>query len=341
MNSWVYLFSKFTTEMLLLEAILILALVAGYAGFYTLRKRKLGAIDQTVPSGVVKGYLNDLIVDAQRIQAQLFGLLGPQAGGALAPSPTAGIHTASLMATAGEGGKSPDPALLEQLRTFETKMNEQGKSLQQLLAEKQKLEAELKALREAPAPAAGKSGEPASAAPAGDVSDLQDKIQSLESRLAEYSIIEDDLANLKRLQQENAQLRAALEGKGGIAAIAPAIAAGAVAAASPTPAPAEAAAVETGLETLSAADDSAQPEAATSANAEFEGLVDQVEKSIEAGASEASEPAPVVAEVPVAAEEPAQAAPEQAASTAAPAAASLDNKTDADLVEEFEKMLNA
>ena len=37
----------------------------------------------------------------------------------------------------------------------------------------------------------------------------------LKDKLQEYSIIEDDLANLKRLQQENEQLKKSLEASGG------------------------------------------------------------------------------------------------------------------------------
>jgi uncharacterized coiled-coil protein SlyX len=113
-----------------------------------------------------------------------------------------------------------DPALLGRLAELETKIADQSKTMDAVLAEKMRIEAEL-----AKAKLGGGGG--------GGDSELKARLQELEARLAEYSVIEDDLANLKRLQQENAQLKAMLAGAGGAAA---------VAAAAPAPAPAPSAA---------------------------------------------------------------------------------------------------
>ena len=325
MSTWVYFFSKFTPEMLLLEAFCILLLIAGYAGFYTLRKRKHGAVDDTVPSGVVKGYLNDLIQDAHRIRAQLFGLLGDAGMAALdGVQPASG--QAIVVRTVQVDGAT-DAATLAKLQALESKMGEQITAYQQVFSEKVKLEEELKRLREAagsaPAPAAGASG--------GGDSDMAEKLAGLEARLAEYSIIEDDLANLKRLQQENNQLRAALEGKGGAPSGASVAPPAPVAAPAPTPvaaapaAPSPLAAADKIAEKI--ADQAAAP-AGAQAKDPFEGIVDEVEKTLE-NAAQAVSAAPaeeIVAE----------------AATPPPAeAADSKEKSDADLVEEFEKMLNA
>src|SRR5580700_9305858 len=88
MASWIYVFSKFTPEALLFEALAICLLIAGYAAFWVLRKRKLGAAANLVPASVVKLYLNELIGDANDMRTQLFGLLN---GGTL-PPPPAGAH---------------------------------------------------------------------------------------------------------------------------------------------------------------------------------------------------------------------------------------------------------
>src|SRR5258708_38333401 len=75
MTSWVYLFSKFTPEALLFEALFICLLFASYTGFWILRKRRLGSSDTLVPASVVRVYLNEMIGDAESLRAQLFGLL--------------------------------------------------------------------------------------------------------------------------------------------------------------------------------------------------------------------------------------------------------------------------
>lgn len=70
----------------------------------------------------------------------------------------------------------------------------------------------------------------AAAGSGGDTSELESRLEALSKerddmreRLAEYEIIEEDLANLKRLQQENEQLKKELESlRGGKAAPAPA-----------------------------------------------------------------------------------------------------------------------
>ena len=54
MTSWVYVFSRFTPEALLFEILLISILIAGYAGFWILHKRKYGAASA---DGVVKSYM--------------------------------------------------------------------------------------------------------------------------------------------------------------------------------------------------------------------------------------------------------------------------------------------
>jgi len=315
MNSWVYLFSRFTPELLLFEALMICVLIAGYAAFYILRRRRLGHVNQTVPSGLVKVYLNDLIQDAERMRAQLFGLLQNSNDPALQQF-AAGANSAALMAHLAGAGGVGDPALLAQLQALQARMGEQNLSLTQLTTEKERLEAELAKLRTSGAPAGEAGG-----AIGAEVNDLKSKIDTLEGRLAEYSIIEDDLANLKRLQQENAQLRAALE-KGGAA---PAVAAAPAAEVAP-PAPA-AVAVAT-----PATPDALQPD--------FEALVDQVEASIKQAAPAVEAVATPIEIPPVVETAP---APNVAVAAAAPppAASQPMEKSDADLVAEFEKMLNS
>jgi chaperonin cofactor prefoldin len=349
-SPWVSIFSRFTSEALLFEALAIFTLSAVYTAFWLLRKRKYGVAHQEVPAGVVKYYLNELIVDAEQIRAQLFGLL---AGQGIAPTPLAGVTlgTSTQPGIAAQPSVQGNPAATQSLGILESKIAEQAKQIEMFIAEKAKVEKELTEV---------KAAQTAGAASGGDavvLTKLQEKIGQLEGKLGEYSVIEDDLANLKRLQQENAALKAQLAGK----AASPTPAATTTA---PTPAPTPAAAtvtdlaseaaaveaetaaslaaMEAALETSTPAEGAVTtpaletpapppaqavkttpPETATTgaASADFEGLVDQVEASLAQ---------PAEASIPTTASAP---------STTATAPATIE-KTDADLVAEFEKMLN-
>lgn len=329
MESLIYFFSKFTSEFLLFEAFFIFLAIAVYSAFWFLRKRKFGSLDQAVPSSLVKQYLTGLIEEAHLIRTQLFGLLNQSQGGAALESnvqqmltqfqaKAEGAHAAisSGAAAPAPGASSSDPEIAAKLAALEAKLAEQTTAMNSVVTEKERIAQELAALKL-------KGTSPGDAGAGVDVSGLKSQIKSLEERLAEYSVIEDDLANLKRLQQENAQLKAALGG-----------------ATATTPAPgATAAQALTG---------------AIAAAPSFEGLVDQVEQSLqqaapaqtaaEALAAEAA-PAPVAAEpapeaAPVATT-PAPAAPVAGAADSTNAApADTLTKNDEDLLSEFEKMLN-
>lgn len=328
MSSWVYLFSKFTPEALLFEALIISLLIAGYSAYWVLHKRRMGALHNSpeIPSPLIKNYLNELIIEAEQMRAQLFGLL---AG-------TGGFDPSMLKSM----GASPEVG--KKMFELEAKMSEQSAAMQAAILEKTRLEKELETLKATGAEAASS----APAAPVNNtlIAELESKIKNLEGKLAEYSVIEDDLANLKRLQQENAQLRASLAGKGSATAAAtpePAVATppapAPTVASSPTQAPTPATPKpEPTREPMASPLDAATaslPESGrtdqASIDALFSGLDSSVSKSL------APEPIP----------EPAAAAPTPAPKpttpepAAKPATAAAD-KTDADLVAEFEKMLN-
>ena len=202
-HSWIFIFSKFTSEALLFESLLIFVLLAGYTSFYVMKKRRFGVIQNEVPAGVVKSYLNELMLDAEQMRAQLFGLLS--ANTPVNATGTAVFQMPIGQASASAGVFAAAPAdFMQKLAALEAKMTEQAKALEALIAEKKKLEVDLAAAKAGIKPGTGDSGE---------VGKLQSQMKVLETKLAEYSVIEDDLANLKRLQQENSQLKAALGGK--------------------------------------------------------------------------------------------------------------------------------
>jgi hypothetical protein len=298
----VFIFSKFTSEALLFEALAIFSLLAVYCAFFILRKRKFGSIEGQIPAGVVKAYLNELIVDAEQLRAQLFGLLS-SAG---VPAHEIPHRMNELQASSGAAFLQGATPVGGSNAALEAKIAEQAKQIETFVAEKAKIEAELIEVKNksATTPTGDGQGE----------KKLQEKIGLLEGKLAEYSVIEDDLANLKRLQQENAQLKAALGNKAPTPNVVtpPPAAAAPETTIDPDPAPTVAVAADGGLDqALASMTESDKP-------ADFEGLVDQVEKSLT----------------------PTEAPVTPTLSTTEAAGATIE-KSDADLVAEFEKMLNS
>ena len=293
MTSWVHLFSKFTSEALLFQAALICFLASALIAYSVVRKRRRGQADEVIPSSVVKVYLNELITDAEQMRSQLFGLL--HSSGIMVPgtgNSEAGkaARLASIQASAGAIADLGDSDLLLKISTLEARMKEQARAMELLIQEKTRIESELslaKTSASSPSPGSHLSA---------DATEFKKKIAQLEAKLAEYSVIEDDLANLKRLQQENSELKSRL---GQPTAPSPAIAPTAVAAVS-----AAAASLDASLE---------KP----AGNPGFDQLAPQVEASL--------------------AEKPAA---EGTVQSAAAPAADPAITSEADLLAEFEKMLN-
>ncbi len=377
-DSWIHIFSKFTSEALLFETVGIFGLLATYAGAAVIRRRRLGTLEQQIPTGVLKGYLNGIITDAQAIRSELFGLvqgqdaafthhpgqmmqapmmMAPQMMMPAMPQMPAMPAPSASGASAGGGG-APDPALLMKLQLLEGKlaeqtmmMNQQSSMLQSANAEKARIEHDLQAARSATA-AAEAAAASASAGGGGgggnsaEVGPLREKLSALEAKLSEYAVIEDDLANLKKLQQDNQRLRTALD-----EALNAAVNGGVIAQSTASDAPdaasqamanviaAEAEPTHVPVDAPAAAAPAPEPVAAAPAPA-----------PTPTPAPEPVAAAPAPAPTPTPAPEPVAAAPAPVAAAPAPApapapaaapASSSGGKSDADLVAEFEKMLNS
>jgi hypothetical protein len=216
-DSWIYLFSKFTHEAMLFQALAICLGIFGYAIFYLIQKRKYGVAGKEIESGIVKVYLAQLVADAEEMRTQLFGLLGKGeatgkllAGLQFQADQFAGTSAEGTASTGATAAGTPlvstqvvqDPKLQDKLKELEKKLAEQASALDSVLNEKMKLEEELAGAKDE-----AKGGTPGAPDKSGP---LQERVKQLESQLAEYAIIEDDLANLKRLQKENKTLKQTL-----------------------------------------------------------------------------------------------------------------------------------
>lgn len=330
-------FTKFSDELLSAQiALLSFSLALGV--YWMLVRKKKRETAEWVPAALVKAYLDRMRTDEHETRVRLFG-----DNHAYTPAaPVSGSLTqqlSSAMAPAAQPTMvvSNDPALMKEIEALRAQLSmadqramEFDRNLNGLKAEKGTLEQKLREAQSA-APAAGASDGAATAA-------MAKELEEAKAKLAEYEVIEDDLANLKKLQKENEQLKQQLAGgaataapltvvQGGATAIDSAatkisgvtekietpvtvIPGGASKAAAPAPAPVEAAPAA-----------AAAPAAGGETNTN---VLAPVTTNFDAGA-----PAPAAA--------PAAAAP--AAAAPAPAAEKSSKQKEEELLSEFEKML--
>ncbi|WP_127718075.1 hypothetical protein [Halobacteriovorax sp. HLS] len=216
--------SQFSDETLIITlSILILVLVI-LVVYWHYNKKKFHQLSHQIPASVLKTYLDSIIQNSTSLKSSLFRGGGLDIGSGIPSVVPVGdlpIGNISVGDSSEElNQKNAEIASLtqrlmdkdRQLAEIDDKLREaQAASLSSggdsseevaiLQAEIEKLRAELEALKSA-APADG--GDDAMAAQLTEVTKERDE---LKERLMEYEIIEEDLANLKRLQQENDQLK--------------------------------------------------------------------------------------------------------------------------------------
>ncbi|MFZ4712378.1 MAG: hypothetical protein ACOYL6_01585 [Bacteriovoracaceae bacterium] len=217
---------NFTPEVLIIETALLFIIAAIFVITWIFNRKKYHNYEHQIPAGVLKSYLDSIIQNSVSLKSSLF-----RGGGldSIDPAQLAQVYPVDKM----KGGESvsvaasstvDNEALNKLKRELELKSRE-AKDLQGQVEDEQAenvtLNARIKELEEALKNAGTGSATPA--ASSGDDEALKKELEKvskdrdeLKNRLKEYEIIEDDLANLKRLQQENDQLKKAL-GAGGAA----------------------------------------------------------------------------------------------------------------------------
>ena len=231
-DSLINYLDKFAPEVLVIQCGFLVILSTLFLWLWFANRRKYHNMKHAIPANVVKNYLDSIIQNSTALKSSLFR------GGGLDVNGLSGIP--SVLPLQGlSGGESlgisgaPSTALLEELnqkkaliasleaqlsaaqnsqREFEAKFNQSQNNLAKAEARIKELEALL----------AQKGGTATAAATGGNDSALRAELSSVtkerdeyRDRLKEFEIISDDLANLKRLQQENEQLKRSLNAQGG------------------------------------------------------------------------------------------------------------------------------
>ena len=225
---------KFGPELLVIQFGFLVILSTLFLWLWFSNRRKYHNLKHAIPATVVKSYLDSIIQNSTALKSSLFrgGGLDVTGGGVPSVMPLQGLSGGEGIAVSG----APSTALLEEInqkkayiaslesqlsstqgsqREIETKLNQSQGNLNSA-------ENKVKELEKLLADARNNAG--AGGAAGGNDAGLKKELDmitrerdEIRDRLKEFEIISDDLANLKRLQQENEQLKRSLAAQGGAA----------------------------------------------------------------------------------------------------------------------------
>lgn len=225
LDSVINLLDKYSTQIVVVQMGLLAIILSIILYVYFYNRRKYHNLKHQIPASVVKNYLDSIIQNSTALKSSLFR------GGGLDVDPSSIPSVMPLDQLAGSsavgvsvGGGAGDEALKAEIAKLRSQLAEKTSIVADLEAKNAELEGTVKAkqerieeLEKLLAEAQANVGVADSGAGGDEV--LQTKLMeitaerdALREDLAQYDIIEDDLADLKRLKQENEQLKSALDG---------------------------------------------------------------------------------------------------------------------------------
>jgi len=212
--------TKFTDETITVFSMLLLITMGGIIAYWFYNRKKFHQLTHEIPASVVKNYLDSIIQNSTSLKSSLFRGGGLDIGNGIPSVVPVGDLPSSMNIGVGSSSEELNQKNAE-IASLSLKLNDRTnqitdleKRIQELSsskgssAEADGLKKEISTLQSQLAAAKAASG--GDAALQSQLSALTNERNDLKERLKEYEIIEEDLANLKRLQQENDQLKAEL-----------------------------------------------------------------------------------------------------------------------------------
>lgn len=220
LESLITTLDKFTPEILVILSGLLVITTTLFLWLWFANRRTYNLLKHQLPASVVKTYLDSVIQNSNSLKSALFRGHEGDVSFSSMPSSMPLVGGGESLAIASSGNSSgQEAALREQLQQKLAELaalqsqlaaaNSIKKELESGLAGAQARIKELEALL-AQSGKAAPAGSGNDAALKAELQKITKERDDLRNRLKEYEIIEDDLANLKRLQQENQQLKRAL-----------------------------------------------------------------------------------------------------------------------------------
>lgn len=212
--------TKFTDETITVFSMLLLITMAGIIAYWFYNRKKFHQLTHEIPASVVKNYLDSIIQNSTSLKSSLFRGGGLDMGNGIPSVVPVGDLPSSMNISMGSASEEVNQKNAE-IASLTLKLGDRTKQIADL--EKRMLDlsagkgstGEADLLKKEMATLQAQLAE-ARAASGGDpnvqreLSTVTTERNDLRERLKEYEIIEEDLANLKRLQQENDQLKAEL-----------------------------------------------------------------------------------------------------------------------------------
>lgn len=199
---------------------LLLITMAGIIIYWFYNRKKFHQLTHEIPASVVKNYLDSIIQNSTSLKSSLFRGGGLDMGNGIPSVVPVGELPASMSIGVGSALEEVNQKNAE-IASLTLKLNDRTKQISDLEkrmqelgsgkggnAEADILKKEIGVLQAQLAEARASSGGDATLVR--DLTAVTSERNELRERLKEYEIIEEDLANLKRLQQENDQLKAEL-----------------------------------------------------------------------------------------------------------------------------------
>ena len=210
LESLITTLDKFTPEILVILSGLLVITTTLFLWLWFANRRTYNLLRHQLPASVVKTYLDSVIQNSNALKSALFRGGGADVtAGAPAPVIIPPMGGGESIAAVGAG----DGALREQLQQKLAELAALQSQLAALQNIKKDLENSLSSaqarIKELEALLANASKGDNGAMTA-ELQKITKERDDLREKLREYEIIEDDLANLKRLQQENQQLKRSL-----------------------------------------------------------------------------------------------------------------------------------
>lgn len=214
---------KFGPELLVIQFGFLVILSTLFLWLWFSNRRKYHNLKHAIPANVVKNYLDSIIQNSTALKSSLFRGGGLEVNGVPSVMPLTNLMGGESMGMNG----APSTALLEDInqkkamiaaleaqlassngsqRELEGKLGSTQNNLSSAESKIKELEALL---------TQSKNGGGGDAALKSELSMVTKERDEIRDRLKEFEIISDDLANLKRLQQENEQLKRSLAAQGG------------------------------------------------------------------------------------------------------------------------------
>lgn len=216
LSSIINYIDQYSTQISMLLMCLLFAVVAVFIWLWLYNKKKYNNLKHQIPANVVKNYLDSIIQNSTALKSSLFRGAGLDSDTSSLPSvmPLADLPGGSQVSV----DTSDTTELKALISSLENKLQEKTQITTQLENENaglkgevttkehtiDDLEAIIESLRNA---SSDDSDETDSAA----IAELESEVSSLKEQLQEYEVISADIANMKRLKEENAQLKESLK----------------------------------------------------------------------------------------------------------------------------------